>query len=117
MTPIRRRLTGFLFLITVVVGIMALVFSPADAPSKTALGLSVIALILAAVTYATSPDWEAVSADIHSIRESMETSRPIETRRSVEGSRKTHRISALELAALLTVASLTVSILRNRQDQ
>jgi hypothetical protein len=55
-------------LLTVAVGgSVAVALVPDD--SKTAVGLGVVALVIAAGNYATNPDWEELAKDVQRLRE------------------------------------------------
>jgi hypothetical protein len=60
-------------LIVVAIGGLAAFFSvPGDTASRVALGLSIVAVVIATASYASSPDWDKISDDVAAIREAVE---------------------------------------------
>jgi hypothetical protein len=56
-------------------GTVAVAIVPGEAASRIAIALGVVAALIAAANYATSPDWDDVSSDLRRLREIAE-SRP-----------------------------------------
>lgn len=100
-------------LVVVVGGIVAVIVVPGDATSKTAIALGVLAAMLGAASFATSPDWDALSDEITRIRQAVESRArslpPLTTRESRHAG-----IRRLVMAVTLLVA---VALVRSPRRQ